>query len=246
LSRPEGTHAEIVGDIAIPENARRLLVAAVEIFGEVGFHAATTRKIAARVNLSPAAVYVHYRSKEDLLYAISSAGHKSVLSAIDAATAVADRAGESPDRKLWRIVRALAWWHARYHVLARVVQHELLGLKPVHYRAIATIRRKVRKRIQDVIQEGFEDGRFELSDVGGSTLAIVSLSVDLARWFPSESHSDPEKIAEFYADLALRMVSSSTQISGDLSRLIGSDARRSSASSKGTQRPVLPRNQRVS
>ena len=46
----------------------RLLTAAVAAFGAKGFHATSTRDIARAASLSPAAVYVHHQSKEDLLY----------------------------------------------------------------------------------------------------------------------------------------------------------------------------------
>ena len=57
----------------------RLLEAAVEAFADKGFHATTTRDIAARVGLSPAGVYVHFASKEELLYELSLVGHHAAL-----------------------------------------------------------------------------------------------------------------------------------------------------------------------
>jgi AcrR family transcriptional regulator len=49
---------------------RRLLLAAVDSFWKSGFHASSTREIAKRAKLSPAAVYVHFKSKEELLFTI--------------------------------------------------------------------------------------------------------------------------------------------------------------------------------
>lgn len=40
--------------------------AAADAFAAKGFHATTTRDIAGRAGLSPAGVYVHFASKEDL------------------------------------------------------------------------------------------------------------------------------------------------------------------------------------
>nr|MDT0526602.1 helix-turn-helix domain-containing protein [Streptomyces sp. DSM 41633] len=54
-----------------PEAARRLLVAAVDSFAERGYHATTTRDIAGRAGMSPAALYIHYKTKEELLHRIS-------------------------------------------------------------------------------------------------------------------------------------------------------------------------------
>jgi AcrR family transcriptional regulator len=47
-----------------------------------GFHATSTRDIAAAAGLCPAAVYVFYKSKEELLYSIAKSGHELYLDVI--------------------------------------------------------------------------------------------------------------------------------------------------------------------
>ena len=44
----------------------RLVEAAIAAFAEKGFHGTTTRDIAAAAGMTPAALYVHHRSSEDL------------------------------------------------------------------------------------------------------------------------------------------------------------------------------------
>ena len=61
---------------APPDARTRLLAAAVDAFADRGFHGTTTRDIAAAAGMSPAALYVHHRSKEELLYLIAVAGHQ--------------------------------------------------------------------------------------------------------------------------------------------------------------------------
>ncbi|WP_309117844.1 helix-turn-helix domain-containing protein, partial [Saccharothrix sp.] len=56
-----------------------MLIAAAAAFAGRGYHATTTRDIAAQAGMSPAAVYIHYRSKEDLLFQISRIGHRRAL-----------------------------------------------------------------------------------------------------------------------------------------------------------------------
>ena len=62
-----------------PPAARKLLLAALDSFSTVGYHATTTRDIADRAVMSPAAVYVHYKSKGELLLTISRTGHELAL-----------------------------------------------------------------------------------------------------------------------------------------------------------------------
>ena len=52
----------------------RLFEAAADAFAAKGFHATTTRDIASRAGLSPAGVYVHFASKEEIL---ASALHRA-------------------------------------------------------------------------------------------------------------------------------------------------------------------------
>ncbi|BCK72258.1 hypothetical protein Srufu_062110 [Streptomyces libani subsp. rufus] len=68
-----------------PDAARRLVSAAVEAFAERGYHATTTRDIAGRAGMSPAALYIHYKTKEELLYRISGIGHEKALRIMGAA-----------------------------------------------------------------------------------------------------------------------------------------------------------------
>jgi AcrR family transcriptional regulator len=80
-----------------PPSSRRLLLAALEAFAAHGFDGATTRDIAGRAGMSPAAVYVHYGSKAELLYEISRTGHDEVWMQVnDAIDGVVD---PTEDRK---------------------------------------------------------------------------------------------------------------------------------------------------
>jgi AcrR family transcriptional regulator len=72
----------------------RLLAAAVSAFAERGYHATTTRDIAAAAGMSPAALYVHHASKEELLYEIARRGHEEVLAALASCSAEGDPAGQ--------------------------------------------------------------------------------------------------------------------------------------------------------
>src|SRR5713101_6265378 len=66
-----------------PEAPLRLLAAAIEAFGDRGYHATTTREIAERAGMSPAGLYVHFQSKEDILFRVMQLGHASALEAVE-------------------------------------------------------------------------------------------------------------------------------------------------------------------
>jgi AcrR family transcriptional regulator len=181
----------------------RLLEAAAEAFADKGFHATTTRDIAARVGMSPAAVYVHFASKEELLYELSLVGHRSALEVVISA---ADRSPGEPAAQLQSVVADFAAWHARHRRTARVVQYELAALTETHRSTIAGLRREIQTRVRVILDEGVAAGSFVVPDVAGTALALLSLVVDVARWYRPEGPRSPDDIGALYADLALRMV----------------------------------------
>ncbi|MDN5385507.1 TetR/AcrR family transcriptional regulator [Streptomyces sp. LB8] len=185
-----------------PDAARRLLLAAVEAFAERGYHATTTRDIASRAGMSPAALYIHYKTKEELLHRISRIGHEKALEILRTA---ARREGSATER-LADAVSSFVRWHARGRTTARVVQYELDSLGPDARAEILALRRQVDAEVRGIIEEGAASGEFDVLDVQGTTLAVLSLCIDVARWFNVDGPRTPEEIGELYADLVLRMV----------------------------------------
>jgi len=180
----------------------RLINAAVEAFAEKGFAATTTRDIASRAGMSPAAVYVHHDSKESLLYTVSLQGHLSALDIIDRAAA----ATSDPVERIRTMVHEFSLWHAEHSRVGRIVQWEYHALTPEHRAEIAVYRRSIEKTMQDALTDGVDQGIFAVSDVPGTAFSLLSLGVDLVRWFePGGSRSGPE-LAALHADLAVRMV----------------------------------------
>jgi AcrR family transcriptional regulator len=185
-----------------PAAARRLLVAAAEAFAVRGFHATRTRDIAQGAGMSPAGVYVHYRSKEELLHRITLTGHQQTLALIQAATGDA----ADPTARLTAVIAALTAWHARHHTTTRVIEYELHSLTPEHHAEIVTLRREIDGLVRRILADGVASGAFDVPDVPTTTLALLSLSVDVARWYHPSPRLSPERLGGLYADLALRMV----------------------------------------
>jgi AcrR family transcriptional regulator len=185
-----------------PDAARRLLVAAVEAFAERGYHATTTRDIAGRAGMSPAALYIHYKTKEELLHRISRIGHDRALGILRTAAGGEGSAAE----RLADAVSSFVRWHAGRRTTARVVQYELDALGPDARAEIVALRRQVDAEVRGIIEDGVAAGEFEVVDLRGTTLAVLSLCIDVARWFNVNGPRTPEEVGALYADLVLRMV----------------------------------------
>lgn len=181
----------------------RLIDAARRAFGDKGFHATTTRDIAAAAGLSPAAVYVHHRTKEDLLFAISLLGHQEILADQEAALA----AERDVPAQLAAVVRAMVLRHTREFATARVVNYELDALSPEHRVEIEALRSRIQGIVRSLLRSGAEQGAFVIDDVRLTSNAIVAMAIDAARWYTPEAGATPERIADQHAALAIRMVS---------------------------------------
>jgi len=194
---------EAWAEAAGPASARRLLIAAVDAFAARGYHGTSTRDIADRAGLSPAGVYVHFASKEDLFYRINLLGHQETLR--NAVLAVQSVGDAGPARRLHAVIEAQTTWQARHHTTARVVEYDLSALSPEHYEEISSLRRRIAALVRGVLDAGVEAGVFDVPDVDGTTLALLSMVTDVARWYPSNTRQSPEELGKLYADLALRM-----------------------------------------
>lgn len=181
---------------------QRLLEAAIEAFAENGYHATTTRDIASRAGMSPAAVYVHHESKESLLFAISLQGHHDALALTEAAAARSD----DPTQQLRDVVRDFTVWHAEHSPRARIVQYEFRALTTDHRRDIADLRRGIEAVMDRVLATGVADGAFHVDRPHETGRAILSLAIDVVRWYEPGRPIQPEEIAELYVELALKMV----------------------------------------
>jgi AcrR family transcriptional regulator len=185
------------------EVPRGLLTSAVRCFASNGFHATTTRDICVATGLSPAALYVHFPSKEAVLFEIIRTGHERVLAHIQGPSTLSGRS--SADR-LRTVISTYTAWHARHHVAARVCQYELASLAAEHYEAVVELRHQTNEFFRDIVARGVADGSFVQVDVKRVTRAMLSLSIDLIRWYRLDGSDSPEQLGEFYADLALKLV----------------------------------------
>ena len=187
--------------MSIITSRERLLQAAVEAFAEKGFTATTTRDIATRAGMSPAAVYVHHDTKESLLFTVSVEGHQAALAVIRTAAAIE---GDHVAR-LRLMVREFSTWHAVNSRVGRIVQYEFDALTPEHRAEIADYRRQIERVMRDVLSAGVSDRAFDVVDVPGTARAILSLSIDLVRWFSPRASTSAGDIAQLHAELAVRM-----------------------------------------
>jgi AcrR family transcriptional regulator len=200
----DGTAAaldRLFGPYHFPAGPRRILLAAATAFAERGFHATTTRDIAAQAGLSPAALYVYFRSKEEVL-------HQIVTSTLDFTVEVvateASRPGSPADR-LAGLVRVLTLWTTYNSQVAHVVLYQTGALSSVHLADLAAREREISRIVRRVIADGISSRDFDVPDPGVAAIAVLSLCLDVARWYTPGHRLTPQQLGDFNAVAALRI-----------------------------------------
>ena len=176
---PTSTATPPAAPAADASTVDRLMHAAAHAFADKGFHATTTRDIASGAGLSPAGVYVHFGSKEELLFNLSRSGHESALRLLR--DAIAD--GATPTDQLANVMARFSEWHVEQYQVARVVQYEHHHLTPEHHAEVLALRKEMDGLVRGVLERGVADGAFTVDDSADTALALLSIVVDVARWY---------------------------------------------------------------
>ena len=191
----------LFGEYHFPAGPRRILLAAATAFAERGFHATTTRDIAAQAGLSSAALYFYFPSKEEVLYQIAA----SALDFTIEVAATEAKGPGSPAERLTNLVRVLTIWHTYNSQVAHVVLYQIGALTADHLADIAAKQREVSRIVRQVITDGLESGDFDVPDTGAATIAVLSLCLDVARWYHPGYRLTPQQLGDFTAVAALRI-----------------------------------------
>lgn len=182
----------------------KIFQAALELFADVGFHGTSTRDIAMRAKMSPGALYSHYASKADILYRIVRLTHEGMLRQMQLAMT---RKSDPIER-----LRELVACHVRYHVdmniAARVANYEMHCLDSERSAEIVQLRQLIEGTVRDTLQLAEGAGLIKTDDISLAAVMILSLGIDVSRWFRPTSRRSGAAVAAFYADSVVQMLQS--------------------------------------
>lgn len=194
-------HESLFWEHSSPGSMRTLLRAGLECFAEQGFHGTSTRDIAKRAGMSPAAVYVHFKSKEELLFHIAvvmaRAGYENLAK-------VAERPGTN-SQHLHAMAHAHAKFHAEMSTAARVTNFEHHALTTQKKKSVLAYYAKTEDLFRNCLRDGKAAGEFRLKDLTVTTSAVMSLILAVCRWYQPGGRLSPEDVGTIYGDLVLAM-----------------------------------------
>jgi AcrR family transcriptional regulator len=193
-----------------PDTRSRIIDAAGALFRRHGFDRTSTTMIAARIGVSPGALYWHFPSKGAILAAVLE---DQMASGIERARVAVT--GATPGEKLRQFVhvdvlgnlasvrdtQTHAIWGALYRVL------ELRDVLPeVDQAKIREQQRTYVDILRNILRDGIRCGEFREHDVAAAAFSILNMCDCIPLWYKVNGRLSVHEVALVYADLAYHMV----------------------------------------
>lgn len=179
---------------------QEIIAAAAEVFKEKGYHAATTRDIAAAVGIQQASLYYYISSKEELLYLVVRQPIMRLYAQIEEIV----KASLPSRTKIERAIAAhLAAFDDNYPHMFVFVQ-ELPNVMP----ALEGTQQEFPKRYQhlweELIGQGILTGELRANlDIPTTALMILGMCNWMHRWYRKGGRLGTAALAEHYAGAIL-------------------------------------------
>jgi AcrR family transcriptional regulator len=182
-----------------------LLQAAVQVFGERGFHAATLDEVAAAAGFTKGAVYSNFKNKEDLFLALLEDAYASDLAAIKETLEASD---VPPEARLGDFVKMIRGELDHVpNMGALYLEFQLYALRnPTARERLNELERADVRAIADIIEGERARRGIEALESAERTARIV---VALFRGISMMRTSDPEMAGEDLLESGIAFVSRS-------------------------------------
>jgi AcrR family transcriptional regulator len=179
----------------------QILLEAKHLFIEQGYHGLSMRQIAEAVGVSKAALYYHFRDKEELFLAIL----EIYLDEIEAILDRVQAEGTTCRQQITALVDAILSQPAEQRAVIRLASQEMSQLNVEARQAFKqTYHKKFIDKIQAILKAGVESGELKPIDTGVATWALLGMMYPY--FYPAHSHDVPSssnvsrQLLEIYLD----------------------------------------------
>ena len=174
-----------------------VMAAAVQLFAEYGYHAASMRDIARMAGIQAASIYYHYASKQALLVEIMETYMLQLNAALDHIL----RDEHEPQQRLSAAIAN----HIRQHTTHKneffIIDTEIRALEGEKRAYILSLRDRYEALLQELLQDGMERGVFRSGDVKIASYAIIAMCTEVATWFRPAGRLSVQQVTAMYRDM---------------------------------------------
>lgn len=191
------------------ETRTAILDAAARLFAEHGYERTSLDAIAGSIGISAPALYYHFGSKDQILFASLE---RTLIDLVSMAQDGVAQAPDTPPERLRAFVRA--------HVLHDVGDAEIMpminaslynagsvleALADDQRTRLTALQRDFADCLRDVLRKGVSAGDFRIGDVTATAFAIIGMVDFAVYWFRPGGRLSVDALAELYGEIALRM-----------------------------------------
>jgi AcrR family transcriptional regulator len=201
------TKERIAGGMREEVNAYKkelILRAACETFYEHGYHDTTVDMLAEKLSGTKAIFYYYYADKHTVLEEIFKRAMANAIAVVQRAVS----GGGSPAAVLNAFARSYTLWVIDNQLLVGVFWREVRSLSAGARAAVAVEQKKFDNMVAGIIKDGIASGNFAVSDEKTASRAISGMISAIYTWWRPGGRMSRDDTADYYAALALRLVSS--------------------------------------
>lgn len=181
--------------------------AAVEIFWQKGYRAASIQDVAEKVGVLKGSLYYYIQSKEDLLWRVIEDVHEEW-------SEILKKAGEldaDPIERIHAFIKLHIEWYLTNVKEVSVFFREWNHLSGERLKTVRTRRRRYEQVIRDLITEGQATGDISSAlDVHYAARYVLAAVNAVPDWYRASSGESATTIAEAYADMTVGMLKGTT------------------------------------
>jgi AcrR family transcriptional regulator len=181
----------------LPENRSvrdKVLAAAVQMFAEYGYHAATMRDIARIAGIQAASIYYHYASKQALLVEVMETHMRQLNANLEHIVSKQD----TVQQRLYEAISNHIRLHTTYKSEFFIIDTEIRALKGENRGEVLALRDQYEDLFQKLLREGMEQGVLRQTDVKVSSYAIIAMCTEVAQWFRPSGRLSVQQVIEIY------------------------------------------------
>jgi len=198
-------HLEAAKEIQPKDTANRILIQAMRIFLEKGYHGTSIDDITKAAGLTKGALYWHFGSKEDLLKRIVEEFERRFLDGL--IQAVKDAQGDILDKmeKFFRYNAAFSYYNRELCVSFTTLAAELVGAHHGTEPEFKRVYKKYQKFLSNLILQGKKEKIFKKEIDPDLTALIIIAFHDgiLIRWFMNRNEIDGEAYVNTFKKIML-------------------------------------------
>jgi len=184
----------------LPDNRSvrdKVLDAAVQLFAEYSYHAATMRDIARIAGIQAASIYYHYVSKQALLVEIMETHMRQLNANMEYIVSKQD----TVQQRLYEAISNHILLHTTYKSEFFIIDTEIRALEGENRRKILDLRDHYEDLFQKLLAEGIEKGILRRTDVKVSSYAIIAMCTEVAQWFRPSGRLSVQQLIEIYSEM---------------------------------------------